>query len=150
MNTPATDRPATAGMDGRPLDFWLQLVDVQLNRHFSDLLAEHGLTRREWETIRLLSRGPAGYRELDDALRPFLGGADDQRPQESLDELLDSDWVERSEDGTYLLTERGRFAHAGLEEALARHGEVVGAGITQDEVATTVSVLQRMAANLAR
>ena len=56
----------------RPLDFWLKLVDTLINVHFQIMLEEHGIIRRQWEMMRLLSRAPASQDDLDAALAPFL------------------------------------------------------------------------------
>ena len=56
----------------RPLDFWLRLVDDLLSKSFGSALEEHGLTRRQWAMVNLLSAGPAGRADLDAVLAPFL------------------------------------------------------------------------------
>lgn len=59
-------------MGQRPLDFWLRLVDDLLNERVDSALEEHGVTRRQWAMINLLTSGTASRADLDAALAPFL------------------------------------------------------------------------------
>jgi DNA-binding MarR family transcriptional regulator len=135
-----------------PLDFWLRLADTLLNEHFADLLEEHGLTRREWELLRLLSRAPGTEQDLDAALASFLATNpfapdDDGSSTDGLAELAESRWLER-DGSSYRLTPRGVAAYERLQAAFARRAEAVGAGISREDFRTTVQVLRRLAANL--
>jgi hypothetical protein len=110
------------------------------------ILEEHGVTRREWEILRLLSVRPATESELDDVLRPFFSSSEG-RPTEQLSELTESGWVARAGDEVQL-TELGRTSYGRLSAVMARHSESFGAGISKADVDTTLGVLKRMAGNL--
>ena len=71
----------------RPLDFWLKLVDTLINLHFRAMLEEHGIVRRQWEMMRMLSRGPASQEDLDAALAPFLPEGESGSSAAELSEL---------------------------------------------------------------
>ncbi len=132
----------------RPLDFWLRLVDDLLNKSFGSALEEHGLTRRQWAMVNLLSAGPAGRDDLDAVLAPFLPPPEPaSSSEEELSELVDSGWLS-DRDGTYALTERGRYAHGRLEAAWQRRNDELLRGISPGEVSHLIGLLERLAGNL--
>ncbi len=56
----------------RPIGFWLKLVDRLIDEQFAATLEEHGVTRRQWQLLNVLSREPATVEQLDAAVAPFL------------------------------------------------------------------------------
>lgn len=135
----------------RPIGFWLKLVDRMIDEQFASTLEEHGVTRRQWQLLNVLSQAPATVEQLDAAVAPFLAAATDDSPAESstehLTELIDSAWVDATADG-YELTERGRTAFDRLEAVVAAQRTIITEGVAPDEYEKAVSVLERMARNL--
>ena len=131
----------------RPLDFWLKLVDTLINLHFQTMLEEHGIVRRQWEMMRMLSRGPATQNDLDAALSPFLPAGEPGSSIAELSELSDSGWLTEV-DGAYQLTERGLVVHQRLDEVFAQKNSDLAEGVSPGEYALVVSVLERIATNL--
>ncbi len=131
----------------RPVDFWLRLLDKLINEHFGRTLDEHGITRRQWEVMNLLSRGPASHDELADALAPFHHEVQPRNLTDELAELEDSGWLLRREQ-VYELTERGQTSYQRLEPVLRATDEEIAHGISPDDYATMLDVLERMAVNL--
>ena len=135
----------------RPIGFWLKLVDRLIDEQFASTLEEHGVTRRQWQLLNVLTKGPATVEQLDAAVAPFLSAATDDDPAESstehLAELLDSAWLDATAEG-YALTDRGRGAFERLELVVAGQRTQVAEGITPDQYEQTVAVLERMARNL--
>lgn len=130
----------------RPIGYWLKLVDGLIDRQFASTLDEHGVTRRQWQLLNVLHRGPATVEQLDEAVAPFLT-ADEESSVEHLTELIDSAWVAATPQG-YELTERGDTAFGTLAEVVAHQRSVVSQGITEQEYGETVGVLEKMARNL--
>jgi DNA-binding MarR family transcriptional regulator len=137
--------------DHRPIGFWLTLVDRLIDEQFAATLEEHGVTRRQWQLLSVLSRGPAAIEALDASIAPFLAsGVDGAAPESSaehLTELIDSAWVDATPTG-YELTERGETAFARLADVVAENRTVATRGVTQVEYDATVDVLERVARNL--
>ena len=131
----------------RPLDYWLKLVDTLINLHFRAMLEEHGIVRRQWEMMRMLSAGPASQADLDAALDPFLPEGEPGASAAGLSELTDSGWLTQI-DGVYQLTDQGRVVHQRLDDVFARKNADLTNGVAPDEYALIVSVLERIAANL--
>lgn len=131
----------------RPLGYWLKLVDRLIDEQFASTLEEHGVTRRQWQLLNVLSREPATVEQLDAAVAPFLSADDEESSVDHLTELIESGWVDATPTG-YDVTERGRGAFERLAEVVATQRTVMAAGVTEDEYTQTISVLERMARNL--
>ena len=131
----------------RPIGFWLKLVDNLIDESFASTLDEHGVTRRQWQLLNVLSRGPADIEALDAAVAPFLSSDDGESSVEHLDELLDSGWVFIEHD-RYSITERGAESFERLSAVVAGIRETISAGLSDEQYATTVASLETMARNL--
>ncbi|MGJ9403341.1 MarR family winged helix-turn-helix transcriptional regulator [Arthrobacter sp. KK5.5] len=135
----------------RSLGYWLKLVDSLISEQFAVSLEEHGVTRRQWQLLNVLEKGPATGGELTSALSPFFGEpvaeGEPTSPSEHLAELVESGWV--AEDGhTFTLTERGATSLDRLTELVDSMREESSAGVSPEDYSTTVSSLRRMALNL--
>lgn len=137
--------------DQRPIGYWLKLVDRLIDEQFASTLDEHGVTRRQWQLLNVLSRGTSTIEEMDDAIAPFLAadpaGAATESSAEHLSELIESGWVAATPSG-YETTERGQAAYGRLAEVVAQNRARVAKDIDEAEYATTVHVLEHMAWNL--
>jgi DNA-binding MarR family transcriptional regulator len=131
----------------RPIGYWLKLVDRLIDEQFASTLEEHGVTRRQWQLLNVLSREPATVEQLDAAVAPFLVSDDDESSLDHLTELIDSAWVDATPTG-YELTDRGRSAFERLAEVVAAQRTIVADGVTPEQYEQTVAVLERMARNL--
>ena len=131
----------------RPIGFWLKALDQLINEQFDAILEEHGVTRRQWQVMSLLSSDPASRADLDEALAPFLTGTEPESLDEQLGELVDSGWVERNGE-MFSLTALGRTSFARLGEVVGRSRDTLAQGITSTEYEQTMDVLERMARNL--
>jgi DNA-binding MarR family transcriptional regulator len=148
----AADDSANGAVGGvqsprRPVDFWLRLLDKLINEHFGKTLEEHGVTRRPWEVMNLLSRGPASHDELVEALAPFHSEVQARTLTDELAELEDSGWLLRREQA-YQLTQRGQMSYQRLEPVLRATDEEIGRDISPEDYATLLEVMERMAINL--
>ncbi|MFZ2964862.1 MAG: MarR family transcriptional regulator [Rhodoglobus sp.] len=131
----------------RPIGYWLGLVDRLIHEQFASTLEEHGITRRQWQLLNVLSREPSTVEQLDAAVAPFLSADEQESSAEHLTELIESGWVDATPTG-YDVTERGRAAFERLTEVVATQRTVVADGITAEQYEQTVAVLERMARNL--
>ncbi|CAN5259817.1 hypothetical protein BH09ACT5_BH09ACT5_14380 [soil metagenome] len=131
----------------RPIGFWLKLVDRQIDEQFASTLDEHGVTRRQWQLLNVLSPGPATVEQLDAAVAPFLSAEDGESSSEHLSELVDSGWV-ALEQARYELTERGRTALEKLSDVVATQRTLMTEGLTRQQYDDTLAALERMARNL--
>ena len=137
--------------DQRPIGYWLRLVDRLIDEQFESTLDEHGVTRRQWQLLSVLSRGSSTVAEMDEAIAPFLAadpsGAASESSAEHLSELIDSGWVAATHDG-YETTERGQAAYSRLAGVVAENRARISNGISEPEYLNTIGTLERMARNL--
>lgn len=131
----------------RPIGYWLKLVDRLIDEQFASTLEEHGVTRRQWQLLNVLSQGPATVEQLDAAVAPFLAADDTESSVDHLTELIDSGWVDATPAG-YDITERGRGAFERLAEVVATQRTAMSQGLTAEQYEQTIAVLERMARNL--
>ncbi|HET9142137.1 MarR family transcriptional regulator [Actinophytocola sp.] len=125
----------------RPIGYWLKEVDRLIDADFTRQLAGEGLTRRHWQVLNVLATGVAGQDELDRALAPFLTGAEPSTAP-VLAELAGRGWVTG-----HTLTDAGRAAHTAVADRVRAGRLRLTEGISAEEYATAVAVLERMAAN---
>ena len=133
--------------DQRPIGFWLKLVDRMIDEQFASTLEEHGVTRRQWQLLNVLSREPATVAEMDAAVAPFLSTDDHESSVEHLTELIDSGWVDATPTG-YEVTDRGRTAFDKLAAVVAAQRTLATEGLTQEQYDETLASLERIARNL--
>jgi len=134
--------------DQRPIGFWLKLVDRLIDEKFAETLDEHGVTRRQWQLLTVLSRGPATLEQLVLAVAPFLSnGSTPESSVEHLSELIESGWVDATATG-YETTERGSTAYERLAEVVNANRAKASEGVTEQEYRDTIDVLERLAVNL--
>jgi len=131
----------------RPIGYWLKLVDRLIDEQFASTLEEHGVTRRQWQLMNVLSREPSTVEQLDAAVAPFLSTDDTESSAEHLTELIESAWVDATVTG-YELTERGRGAFERLADVVATQRTVVAEGVAPEHYEHTIATLERMARNL--
>lgn len=133
----------------RPVGYWLKQLDRLLEDGLDRLLGDEGLARRHWQALSTLARGPFGEGELASALGPFVRD-DPAGLRTVLDSLAERGWTVRDDEDRLVLTRAGRDAQ---ERILLRVRDMRGLtvqGISEDEYATVIDVLARMAANLER
>lgn len=134
-------------VERRPIGYWLKELDRLLEEDFGRLLAAEGIGRRHWQVLNTVAAGPVSLAEVEAALAPFRSGAG---PSVVVGELRARGWVRQDGAGAVELTAEGVAAHAELGERVRANRLRVTEGISAQEYRTTVDVLERMAANLAR
>ncbi len=126
----------------RPIGYWLKEVDRLIEESFVRLLSEEGLSRRHWQALNTIAEGPLPAAEVDAALEPF-----EPTVAPVVEDLVARGWVRRSGD-TVGLTDEGRAAHAAVQARVAVNRKIMTEGISAEEYASVINVLERMAGNL--
>jgi DNA-binding MarR family transcriptional regulator len=131
----------------RPIGYWLKHLDRLIEDTFRQTLTGQGLTRRHWQVLNTVSRGPASPAELAEALDPFL--RDDPAGQATTAaDLIDRGWVSHDHDGRLCLTPNGRTAYQATQQQVQQTRRLMLRGISAGEYAAVIDILTRMAANL--
>ncbi|HEY3562155.1 MAG TPA: MarR family transcriptional regulator [Kribbella sp.] len=125
--------------DNKPIGWWLKEVDRLLEASFERLLAEDGLTRRQWQALN----AAAGKQPVAAALSPFLSG-DPAELAAITEPLAARGWLVGD-----ALTADGERALRALTTKVQTQRRSITNGITDADYLATIDVLRRMAANLA-
>jgi hypothetical protein len=131
------DRPRPAG---RPLGFWLKLVDRRLSDEMAELFADEGLSRRDWRALNLLA-GSASDEQLAARL--------EARPQ-LLHRLAEHGWIEPagSEPHRPGLNDAGHEARERLQSRVDELRSRVAGAVSDEDFATTLRTLEAIAREL--
>jgi hypothetical protein len=131
----------------RPIGYWLKHLDRLIDQALDRCLAEDGLSRRHWQVMNVLARGPVGERDLAEALQPFWGdGA--VTLGDVTGELARREWLVADVAGGFALSPAGADAHARVAERVRAQRRRSADGLTAAEYEAAVRVLRRMAENL--
>lgn len=134
----------------KPIGYWLKHLDNLLERQFDVVLADVGLSRRDWQVLNTLSRSPeaeAARGEVADALAPFWTDGEPDL-DEVVARLAARGWVRSGTGDVIALTGEGRAAHADVAARIRAVRAAVTEGLTREQYEETVRVLSVMASNV--
>ncbi|HRO29703.1 MULTISPECIES: MarR family winged helix-turn-helix transcriptional regulator [Micrococcaceae] len=141
---PLSDRPTE-----QLLSYWLNMVDTLLTQRVNESLAEHGLTRAQWQLMNALTSRPQSAEELGHVLPPPVAGSDEgpRTVKENLDELVESGWLVVEGD-LYTLTSTGRTSGERVAAVVEEMRADITEGLDEEQYETVMTALQTMARNL--
>lgn len=134
-----------------PIGYWLKQVDNLLTEQINKAQATHGVSRTEWQVLNLMSeRGSVGIDPLHESVAAFV---DRQRLDEIMAELVAKGWAAKGNaagpsPALYQLTDEGRRQHGVILATQKAVRQQAMQGISDEEYATVMRVLQQMASNL--
>jgi DNA-binding MarR family transcriptional regulator len=146
-------QPPEESLPDRPteqlLSYWLNMVDTLLTTRVNESLAEHGLTRAQWQLMNALTSRPQSTEELGHALPATVAGADEGpgTVEEHLDELVESGWLVVEGD-LYTLTSTGRTSGERVAAVVEEMRADITEGLDEEQYETVMTALQTMARNL--
>lgn len=131
------------------LSYWINLVDTLLTTRVNESLAEHGLTRAQWQLMNALTTRPQTTEELKGTLAPAAAASEEgpRSVEEHLDELVDSGWLV-AEGGMYTLTSTGRTSGERVAAVVEELRAEITEGLDDDRYRMVVDALETMAGNL--
>ncbi|HWH26618.1 MAG TPA: MarR family transcriptional regulator [Pseudolysinimonas sp.] len=136
-----------AGPTSLPIGFQLRKLDGLLNERFEGTLGARGVSRRQWQLLRMLAEQAHTLVELNEAVAPFLDRAEGETARRHLDPLA-AGGVVTVTDGVYKLTADGRAFVDGLVDEVQLTRDLTVRGFEEGEYDRTVASLQRMIRNL--
>lgn len=131
-----------------PIGYWLKKVDELLTARINEAQEANGLLRTEWQILNFLFENSAATNtQITGILQPF---ADADTVQAAVDRLIQRGLIVAKGEGTseLALTEQGLKVHARALQTQKQVRQQAMQGISDEEYATTVRVLQQMVANL--
>ncbi|NUL44666.1 winged helix-turn-helix transcriptional regulator [Cellulosimicrobium funkei] len=131
------------------LSYWINLVDTLLTTRVNESLAEHGLTRAQWQLMNTLTARPQTTEELSQSLAPAAATTEEgpRTVEEHLDELVESGWLV-SEGGMYTLTSTGRTSGERVAAVVEELRAEITEGLDEGQYEMAVEALKTMARNL--
>lgn len=132
-----------------PIGYWLKRVDELITKHSNAALAERGFTRLRWQLLNSVAEaGTLSREQLLSTLAPFAQA-------EELDSLaarlVEAGLMEADEgSGSLTITAAGRAEREALLQLQQQVRTRAFAGISAEEYAALIDVLQRVAQNLER
>jgi DNA-binding MarR family transcriptional regulator len=130
----------------RPIGYWLKTLDRLIDGQFESRLGDAGLSRRQWQILKLLHDGARSMPELQDELEPFLHDAPDEL-DDAVTGLLSRGWAD-AQNAVISLSQTGEAQFGLVRANIAELRQDLAAGISPEEYRATVDVLVRMVANL--
>jgi DNA-binding MarR family transcriptional regulator len=130
-----------------PIGYWLKQADKVLTEQINQAQAVHGVSRTEWQMLNLLKEnGRATKESIFQTMRTFV---DTAKFQEIITRLAERGWIDEAVGSRELqLTETGQRQHKRIFTTQKEVRQRAMQGISQDEYATTIHVLQQMIENL--
>lgn len=131
-----------------PIGYWLKKVDELLTARINEAQEANGLSRTEWQILNFLfENSVATNTQITAILHPF---ADADAVQAAVDRLIQRGLIVAKGDHSFELelTEQGRQVHGSALETQKQVRQQAMKGISNEEYATTIRVLQQMVANL--
>jgi DNA-binding MarR family transcriptional regulator len=131
----------------QPIGYWLKHADRVITEHVDRVLSDSGFTRFRWQVLNIIYHaGTITRSNLFDTMRTFIGA---RQLDEIIDGFVQEGWLIKDSDGAQLrLTDAGKDKHEtvfGLQSEVRRRAM---RGITEQEYATVIDVLQRVVKNL--
>ncbi len=146
----ATAQDAPSGRSAEQmLSYWITLVESLLTSRVNESLAEHGLTRTQWQLMNSLTERPQTSEELGDTLTPSATHAEDgpRTLEEHLEELVESGWIV-TEGELYTLTSTGRVSGERVAAVVEELRAEITEGMSEEEYDVVVGSLRTIARNL--
>ena len=133
----------------KPIGYWLKYADEVITEHVDRVLSDNGFTRFCWQVLNIIHQaGAITESGVFDTMQTFI---DRQQLGEILDRFVEQGWlVKRGEgDGAQLtLTGAGKAKRETVLELQSEVRRRAMQGITEQEYATVIDVLERMVRNL--
>ncbi|WP_423181708.1 MarR family transcriptional regulator [Arthrobacter sp. NyZ413] len=132
----------------KPIGYWIKRLDAALEGHLDATLARLKLTRRQWQTLKVLAESPLSPGQLEGILNP-LWGSDKRRRENELAALVGHGLIIMI-DERITLSESGHAKYLEAQRIVEESRKDLSMGIGIDEYAMALSVLERMTLNAER
>lgn len=132
----------------KPIGYWIKRLDAALEAQLDSILARIKLSRRQWQTLSVLSEAAMLPDQLEESLHP-LWGNDIRMRERELAALVGRGMITMVDD-RLVLSDRGREKYHEAQRLVEAARQDLSMGIGIDEYAMALSVLERMSLNAER
>jgi DNA-binding MarR family transcriptional regulator len=132
-----------------PIGYWLKHVDELITKHADQVLSAKGFTRHRWQVLNIVyEAGTITIRDVSMTMKTFI---DAPQLDEIIDGLVKKGLLVKQGAGDaaeLALTEAGKAERETIFKLQSEVRRRAVQGVTEEEYATVIDVLQRMARNL--
>ena len=133
----------------KPIGYWLKHADEVITEHVDRVLSDNGFTRFRWQVLNIVYQADTITRGgVFDTMQTFI---DARQLDEIIDGFIKEGWLVKRGEGDaaqLMLTEAGKAQRETVFELQSEVRRRALQGITEQEYATVIDVLQRMVKNL--
>ena len=141
------DRPDVT--EHKPIGYWLKQADKVITEHVDRVLSHTGFTRFGWQVLNIVYQEGTVTREgILETVQAFI---DARQLDEIIDGFMREGWLVKFGEGDaaqLTLTDAGRAKRESVFELQSEVRRRAMQGITEQEYATVIDVLERMVKNL--
>ncbi|PHQ51129.1 hypothetical protein BLA24_15260 [Streptomyces cinnamoneus] len=148
--TTGTEHLDVPALAAQPAAYWAWSTTQALLRHVRSALARADITQPQWWTLNHVGASEGGLTREEVCARldafPYHLGPEDMG--HAVDNLLHRGWLTADDSGRLTLTDAGREAEGQARSLVARLRSEIHEGVTDEEYAAALTVLQRMIRNV--
>jgi DNA-binding MarR family transcriptional regulator len=133
----------------KPIGYWLKRADEVITLHVDLVLSDNGFTRFRWQVLNVVYQ--AGTIMRGNVLETMQTFIDARQLEEILDGFVEEGWLVKSgegDDAQLTLTDAGKAQRETVFKLQREVRSRAMQGITEQEYATVIDVLERMVSNL--
>jgi DNA-binding MarR family transcriptional regulator len=133
----------------QPIGYWLKHADEVITDHVDRVLSDNGFTRFRWQVLNIVYQaGTITRSDVFDTMQTFI---DARQLDETIDRFIKEGWLVKRVEGAaaqLTLTDAGKAQRETVFKLQSEVRRRAMQGITEQEYATVIDVLQRMVKNL--
>ena len=132
-----------------PIGYWLKHADEVITRHVDLVLSDNGFTRSRWQVLNIVYQaGIITRSSVSDTMQTFI---EPRQLEEIIEGFVEEGWLVKFGEGDaaqLTLTDAGKVRRETVFELQSEVRRRAMQGISEQEYATVIDVLQRMVKNL--
>ena len=133
----------------KPIGYWLKYADEVITEHVDRVLSDNGFTRSRWQVLNIVYQaGTITRGGVFDTMQTFIST---RQLGEIIDGFVEEGWLAKAGEGDgaqLALTEAGKAKRETVFKLQSEVRRRAMQGITEQEYATVIDVLERMVRNL--
>jgi hypothetical protein len=130
----------------QPIGYWLKHADEVITEHVDRVFSDNGFTRFRWQVLNIVYQAGAITRgSLFDTMQIFV---DARHQEELIDGFVKEGWLVEGDAAQLTLTDAGKDKRETVFELQSEVRRRAMRGITEQECAAVIDVLQRVVKNL--
>ncbi len=133
----------------QPIGYWLKYADEVITEHVDRVLSDNGFTRSRWQVLNIVYQaGTITRGGVFDTMQTFIST---RQLDEIIDRFVEEGWLAKAGEGDgaqLALTDAGKAKRETIFKLQSKVRRRAMQGITEQEYAAVIDVLERMVRNL--